>query len=293
MRFNRTNLALEKDDTNRFLPWLIAFMTFLAALSVAGLLMLKQISNTFEYNSHNSMTIQIPAGETSEADIENVAKVLMALKKADGVISTKKVSNSETRKLLRPWLGNTAGTNSIPIPQIIDVKIDRDSNINADTLTNLLTPTAAGITVDDHSQWLTSLVDILQSTELITLGVVFLITLATIGTVVFTTRTGMGIHRQTIEVLHFVGAHDEFIARQFATQAFIVGLHGSLGGVALATPVLYIFEYILKNSESELLPKADLNNSIWLGVVLVIPIVAIIAMMTARSTVIKKLKKMV
>ena len=35
MRFNRTNLALEKDDTNRFLPWLIAFMTFLAALSVA------------------------------------------------------------------------------------------------------------------------------------------------------------------------------------------------------------------------------------------------------------------
>ena len=51
MRFNRTNLALEKDDTNRFLPWLIAFMTFLAALSVAGLLMLKQISNTFEYNS--------------------------------------------------------------------------------------------------------------------------------------------------------------------------------------------------------------------------------------------------
>ena len=47
MRFNRTNLALEKDDTNRFLPWLIAFMALLAALSVAGFLMLKQISNVY------------------------------------------------------------------------------------------------------------------------------------------------------------------------------------------------------------------------------------------------------
>ena len=41
MRFNRTNLALEKDDTNRFLPWLIAFMTFLAALSVFPAIVVK------------------------------------------------------------------------------------------------------------------------------------------------------------------------------------------------------------------------------------------------------------
>ena len=195
--------------------------------------------------------------------------------------------------MLKPWLGDTLGTDTIPLPQIIDIKIDRNSGLTAEKITDLLTLITPGVTVDDHSLWLENLVDALRSTELIALGIVFLITLATIGTVVFTTRTGMGIHQQTIEVLHFVGAHDEFIARQFATRAFIVGLQGGVGGILLAAPVLYAFEYILKYSEAGLLPKANLNNSIWIGVALVIPIVAIIAMMTARSTVIKKLKKMV
>ena len=293
MRLNRSNLALEKDDTNRFLPWLIAFMTFLAALAVAALLMLKQISDIFEYSNHDSMTIQIPAGESTKSNKKNSIKVLTALEKTDGVKTATKITNSEIEELLKPWLGNALGTENIPLPQIIDVKIDRNSGLTADKLTDLLTSTLPGITVDDHRLWLTNLVDTIHSTELIGLSIVFLITLATIGTVIFTTRTGMGIHRQTIEVLHFVGAHDEFIARQFATRAFIVGLQGSVGGIILATPVLYAFEYILKNSGSGLLPKADLNNSIWIGVSLVIPIVATIAMMTARSTVIKKLKKMV
>ena len=244
MRLNRSNLALEKDDTNRFLPWLIAFMTFLAALSVASLLMLKQISNVFEYNNHDTMTIQIPTNDSKESNLKNSDRLLAALKKTDGVIITKRFTSIEVKQLLKPWLGDTLGTDTIPLPQIIDIKIDRNSGLTAEKITDLLTLITPGVTVDDHSLWLESLVDALRSTELIALGIVFLITLATIGTVVFTTRTGMGIHQQTIEVLHFVGAHDEFIARQFATRAFIVGLQGGVGGILLAAPVLYAFEYI-------------------------------------------------
>ena len=293
MRFNRSNLALRKDDSNRFLPWLIAFMSLLAALSVAGLLMLKQISQIFEYSSQNSLTVQIPAGESLETDRRQAINVMAALKKTSGVVAVTKVSNAKIKKLLKPWLGESADSDVIPLPQIIDVIIDRKSNLTATKLSSLLGKITPGTTVDDHSLWLTNLVDTLQSAELIALCIVLLITLATTGTVVFTTRTGMGIHRQTIEVLHFVGAHDEFIARQFATRAFIVGLQGGVGGIILATPILYAFEYILRNLGSGLLPKAALNSSIWFGVGCIVPIVAIIAMMTARSTVIKTLKKMV
>jgi cell division transport system permease protein len=279
MRLNRSNLALKKDDTNRFLPWIIAFMTLLAALSVAGLLMLKQVSQVFEYNSQDSITIQIPAGENSGADEQRTSQMLVALKKVNGVIKTTKISNSEIKKLLEPWLGQTAGSEAIPLPQIIDVKVDRTSDLTAEMLTRILEKIVPGTMVDDHSQWLTNLVNTVKSAELIALCIVFLI--------------GMGIHRQTLEVLHFVGAHDEFIARQFATRAFIVGLQGSVGGILLATPILYAFEYILKNLGSGLLPKANLSSSIWIGVSCIVPVVAIIAMMTARSTVIKTLKKMV
>ncbi len=293
MRFGQSNLAFEKDDSNRFLPWLIAFMALLAALSVAGFLVLEQISANFEYNSQDSMTVQIPTGENSKADEKNAHKIQMTLRKMEGVLEAKRISHAEIRKLLQPWLGGAIGSEAIPLPQIFDVRINRDSTLTARKLVDTLTLIIPGTTVDDHSLWITSLVDTLQSAELIALVIVFLIILATIGTVIFTTRTGMGIHKQTIEVLHFVGAHDSFIARQFAIKAFLVGLQGGIGGVLLATPILYISEYILKHLEAGLLPKANLNITIWLGVSLVVPIVAIVAMITAQSTVMKTLKKMV
>lgn len=293
MRFRQSNLALEKDDTNRFLPWLIAFMVLLAALSVAGLLMLNQISNTFEHSVQNTMTIQIPAAENNKIDERHVSEVLVALNKIGGVVGSKRISNAEVSKLLRPWLGDIAGSDALPLPKIIDVEVDRESDLTAEKLIQYLAPIMPGTTVDDHSLWLTSLINTLQSIELIGLAVVLLITLATIGTVIFTTRTGMGIHRQTIEVLHFVGAYDEFIARQFATRAFIVGLQGGFGGLLLAAPLLYLFDYILRNMESGLLPKASLDISIWISVGFIVPAVALIAMITARSTVLKSLKQMV
>ena len=293
MLFNRSNLALKKDDTNRFLPWLIAFMALLAALSIAGLLMLKQIAEVFEYNNHNNMTIQIPAGESSKVDDQQVTNALVALRKVSGIIKTTRVSNAEIKKLLKPWLGETAGSEAIPLPQIIDIQIDRKSDLTVTKLRSLLDKIVPGALVDDHSIWLSNLVDTLKSAELIAVCIVLLITLATIGTVIFTTRTGMGIHRQTIEVLHFVGAHDEFIARQFARRAFIVGLQGGIAGITLAAPILFAFEYAIKNLGSGIFLKADLNSLIWIGVSCVVPVVAIIAMMTARSTVIKTLAKMV
>ncbi|MBT3989483.1 MAG: FtsX-like permease family protein [Rhodospirillaceae bacterium] len=293
MRFRQSKLALEKDDSNRFLPWIIAFMVLLATLSVAGMLMLNQISNVFEHSIHDTMTVQIPAAENTIADERHANEALAALKKVGGVIASKRVPNGEVRKLLQPWLGETAGSEGLPLPQIIDVEVDRSADLTAEKLTTLLTPIMPGTTVDDHSVWLTSLVDTLRSAELIALAIVFLITLATMGTVVFTTRTGMGIHRQTIEVLHFVGAQDEFIARQFATRAFIVGLQGGIVGILLAAPILYLFDYVLKNLEEGLLPKASLDISIWISVGFIVPVVAFVAMMTARSTVLKTLKKIV
>ncbi len=293
MLFRQSNLALEKDDTNRFLPWLIAFMVLLAALSVAGLLMLHQISSSFEHGIKDTMTIQIPAAENSRVDENHVKKALAALKQADGVLSSKRIASTEISELLKPWLGETAGSDGLPLPRIIDVEVDRSSDLSAEKLTDLLAPIIPGTTVDDHSVWLTSLVDTLRSTELIALAVVLLITLATIGTVIFTTRTGMGIHRRTIEVLHFVGAQDEFIARQFALRAFIVGLQGGFVGILLAAPILYLFDFVLKNLEDGLLPKASLDVSIWISVGAIIPVIALIAMATARSTVLKSLKKMV
>ena len=292
MSLRQTNLALAKDDTNRFLPWLIAFMSLLAILSVAGFLLLKQVSDLFEYNSNDTMTIQVPSGNSEKRTNKKITQIINILRETGGVIEVSLVPKVEVIQLLKPWLGSISGSQTLPLPQIIDIKIDRSSGITPEKISNVLTIIVPDITVDDHSIWLIGLVKTLQSAELTALFILLLIIFVIIGTVIFTTRTGMGIHKQTIEVLHFVGAHDDFIARQFAIRGLVVGLQGGLIGFLFAIPILYLFDNLLQNLEEGFLPKAEVNIFVWLSVALVVPMISSITMLTARGTVLKSLKKM-
>lgn len=292
MSLRQTNLALAKDDTNRFLPWLIAFMSLLAILSVAGFLLLKQVSDLFEYNSNDTMTIQVPSGNSEKRTNKKITQIINILRETVGVIEVSLVPKVEVIQLLKPWLGSISGSQTLPLPQIIDIQIDRGSGITPEKISNVLTIIVPDITVDDHSIWLIGLVKTLQSAELTALFILLLIIFVIIGTVIFTTRTGMGIHKQTIEVLHFVGAHDDFIARQFAIRGLIVGLQGGLIGFFFAIPILYLFDHLLQNLEEGFLPKAEVNIFVWLSVALVVPMISSITMLTARGTVLKSLKKM-
>ena len=292
MNLRQTNLALAKDDTNRFLPWLIAFMSLLAILSVAGFLLLKQVSDLFEYNSNDTMTIQVPSGNSEKRTNKKITQITNILRETVGVIEVSLIPKVEVIKLLKPWLGTISESHTLPLPQIIDIQIDRGSGITLEKISNALTIIVPDITVDDHSIWLIGLVKTLQSAELTALFILLLIIFVIIGTVIFTTRTGMGIHKQTIEVLHFVGAHDDFIARQFALRGLVVGLQGGLIGFLFAIPILYLFDNLLQNLEEGFLPKAEVNIFVWLSVALVVPMISSITMLTARGTVLKSLKKM-
>jgi cell division transport system permease protein len=119
-----------------------------------------------------------------------------------------------------------------------------------------------------------------------------LIVLATIGTVVFTTRTGLAIHREAIEVLHLIGAQDTYIARQFSRRALGLGIWGSVLGIALALPTLWALVHLARNMGDQFLPDIGLGVVHWASLGALPLIVALIAMSTARVTVLRTLSKM-
>jgi len=120
-----------------------------------------------------------------------------------------------------------------------------------------------------------------------------LIGLATMATIIFTTRTGMDLHRQTIEVMHFVGAKDSYIARQFAIRAFKLGFGGGVIGVVCAVPALLLMAFLIGNLESGLIPDLHLSTIGWISIALLAPATALLALATARRTVTKSLSKLV
>ena len=136
MRFARTDLALARDDTARFLPWLMAFMVFLAALALAGLFVLADAARAIDRGIENTITIQLPAGENVRADEERIDGALALLRRMPGIERAEALERDKVMRLLEPWLGPAARSAEIPLPWVIDVTVDRRSAPSAETTSN-------------------------------------------------------------------------------------------------------------------------------------------------------------
>ncbi len=292
-RFAGPELPFARDDTTRFLPWLMAFMVFLAALSVAGFFVLGDAARAIDRGIENTVTIQLPAGDNVKADEDRIAGALTMLRAMPGVASAEALNREKIVQLLEPWLGAAARSTEIPLPWVIDVRVDRANAPKAEAIAALLQPYIPGVMVDDHGVWLQALLRAVRSSEWIAIIVVLLNGLAAAATVVFVTRAGMGLHRETIEVMHFVGAHDTYIARQFALRASLLGLKGSVIGVVLAAPALMLLVLLMGNLGFGLLPEIRLGVGTWISIAGLVPVAAAIALVTAHTTVLKSLGRMI
>ncbi|MBT3237849.1 MAG: FtsX-like permease family protein [Rhodospirillaceae bacterium] len=299
----RTDLQLDRDQLGGFLPWLIAFMVFLSVLALAGTLALNQLAGRWDTGMSGTLTVQIKPSAKAIAggagakaaraqDEKRLRSAVVALKTTSGVASAEALSEQNLLTLLEPWLGGGAVAGDLPLPRLIDVQLERGAEIDMAALQNKLTAVAPGAVIDDHGVWLARLIRLVRTVEALALAVLAFIALATVGTVIFTTRTGLAIHQDAIEVLHLIGAHDSYIARQFAGRALALGLKGGIIGLLLALPTLWGIGALADSLQSGLLPDLSLGVTHWMTL-LVLPLtVAVIAMVTARMTVMKTLARM-
>ena len=292
----RSDLPLEHDPSSRFLPWLIALMVYLAVLALASALTLGDAIGRWNQELTGALTVQIApltgaddgaAGSRARRD-----KALALLRGTPGLVRVEPLDEERIAALLEPWLGPGNVGAGLPLPQIIDVEIAADADIDVAALSARLSTAVPGATVDDHGEWLHDLVTLARSIELAAAAAVLLIGLAAVITVVFVTRTGLAVHHQVIEMLHLIGARDSYVAKQFQFHALALGLRGGLLGLALAVITLVAIGLVGREVEAVLMPRLSLSAGQWIVIALVPVAAAAIAMITARVTVLRALAKM-
>ncbi len=294
----RSDLPLKDDATSRFLPWLIAPMVFLSAVALAAAFTLTSLVGSWDHDVSGTLTIEIPAasGPANVAEAQtkqSVEKALKILRATHGVREAQALSADKMATLLEPWLGNPDLLKDLPLPAMIDVTIDPRDRPDLTALTDNLTAAVPGATIDDHRVWLSRLIELGRTIALTALGIVGLVGLVTAATVIYATRTGMAVHRDVIEVLHMIGATDDYIARQFAARAFTLAFKGGIAGLILTLPVIAAVIVETRRIEGGFLSDLYFPLIGWVACAVLPVVAALISMATARITVHSTLVRLV
>jgi cell division transport system permease protein len=217
----------------RALVAVIAIMTFLAALTLGAVVLIRATATDWQSEVSREVTIQVRPvpGRDIEGDVKTAAAIA---EKQPGVAGVRPYSKTETARLLEPWLGTGLTFDDLPVPRLIVVRIAPDGAPDFAQLAKSLTAQVPGATVDDHRGWVDRMRSMARASVAVGLGVMVLVLIATVLSVTFATGGAMAANRPIIEVLHFVGAKDGFIAGQFQRHFLLLGLTGGIIGGAAA-----------------------------------------------------------
>ena len=275
----------------RLLPWVIAVMVFLAGLAMLVALGLQVTARTWHEGLSQSLTVQVINPDGAGRDRE-VAAALAELRKTPGIASADEETDDEVAALLEPWLGKGNVGPDLPIPALIDVKLADGAAIDVAAVGAALAKAAPSARIDAHERWLADLLVLMRIVQWIGGMIVGLVGLATVAIIVFATRAGLATHRETVEIVHMMGARDGMIAGAFQRRFLWVGIKGAfIGLIALGIGMAIIY-YINQRLQGALLPQLVPPPEV-LASLLILPVVSgLLTMLTARFAVMRALADM-
>jgi cell division transport system permease protein len=257
----RPDFALSRDESGRFLPWIIALMVYLAALTLTGGITLNRTISASSAIQDNSFSVHLPYKSSLKGD--NSDKVLAVLRETTGVTKAEMMDTARIAALVEPWLGKNAGLDNLPIPTIIEVQTDSQLFKDDGSLEKKLKDVAPESKLNNHKEWANQFSDFVSKIQMMLFGVSLLIISTTAGVVVFASKMSLKIHRGTVNLLHRLGAYDSYIAKQFQQHAALLTLKGAFVGSGLAAGTLIILHIMAVSIKSPLFPEFTMSFTHW------------------------------
>lgn len=281
---------LPKDRAERApLVAVMAVMCYLAGLSLAANLILTRATQSWRADLAGALTVQLKPHSAIKPQ-EQMANALALLRATPGVKKAEAIGDAEVKRLLEPWLGKGLSLAELPVPRLIAVTLERGAALDVPTLARDLARQVPGAVLDDHRTFNERLLRFARQLTAVGIGVLVLVTLAAIAIVVFATRAGLRSNQETVEVLHLVGARAGFIAGEFERDFLFLALRAGFLGIAAVAATLLAFGVVAPERDFFLpQPQAALSDALFL--VLVPLACALVAMVTARLTVLNVLRQ--
>jgi len=287
----------KKSIAGRSLTAVVAIMTFLAALTTGAAMVVLNAASDWQSEVGREVTIQVrpTPGRDVEADLRKAADLARA---TVGTADVRVYTKEESARLVEPWLGSGFALEDLPIPRLIVIKLGAGGRPDLAALRQLLAAQVATASLDDHRRWINRMRTMAGTAVAGGLAVLALVLAATVLSVTFATRGTMAANRPIVEVLHYVGATDAFIADQFQRHFLVLGFKGGVIGGGAAILLFAIVEAANSwlagtaggDEVAALFGSLTTGVSGYLAILLLIVFMALVTAFASRHTVNRTLK---
>lgn len=272
----------------RALTLVVAIMSFLACLTIGAVSIVWDAADAWQNDLVREVTIQIRPADGVDM-IREIDKAVALTQEFAGVGSVRALSDEETKALLQPWLGEGLDLESLPVPRLIEVSIDDPSALDLNQLRQALERQVSGASLDDHSIWTSRLSAMAGAVVIAGFAIMALVMASMVLSVVFATQAAMAGNKDVVSVLHFVGAEDSFIAREFQRHFLLLGLKGGVTGGAVASLCFVLLDMFTRETAgqassdqlSALFGTVSVSLPGYLGVVGIVFLVAVLTALTS------------
>ena len=264
---------------DRLLVALIAAMALFATCALAGHEAVSQLAKRWQQGANAAVTVQIP--NPTPARMEAALEVLRAL---PAVREAQAVDPARMAELLRPWLGDVAG---LPLPGVIELRL---ADLAADPVLigDRVAEAVPGAVTEAHGVFVARLAAVARALSAAALAALLLVAVVGASVVVLAVRAGIAARRDSVMVLHMLGAADRDIAGRFARRTAWLAVLGAILGVALAAALLWG----LSQLASPMLPEITPQDLPWLALAAIPLSAALIAWGATKASILLWLRRL-
>lgn len=274
------------------IPWVIAIMIALVVIAAAGGLALSNLTDNARADLSGAITVQIAEANPTER-ARKAASAAEVLAEQGLVTDVRVVPEEELGEMLKPWLGEGAGSEDLPIPALIDVQLSAASGPEqVAQLQAALDAEVPGTRVDAQSDWLQPVYSALSALQYLALALIALLAFACAAAVWLASRSAFANHRETVEIIHLLGGTDAQVTRIFQRSVVRDAAFGGFVGLLLGVFAVWLLGRQFTALDSGMIAGGGLAWSDW-AIITAIPLAGIaLALLTGRITILMALRRM-
>ncbi|WP_285711286.1 cell division protein FtsX [Erythrobacter oryzae] len=274
------------------IPWMIAILIALVVIAAAGGLALRNLSNAASSSLSSAVSVQV-IEPNPDLRADRTAAAVKVLTGLPGVTAVRTVPEAELVAMLEPWLGAGASSGDVPIPALIDVELAESAGpAEVARIAEAVKAQVPGSRVDAQGDFLVPVNDALVAVQWLVFAVAVMVALATAAAVWLAAKNAFVAARDTVEIMHLLGASDRQIAAVFLRDVLREAVLGAALGAGIGVAAVWLLGQQFAALGSGMVSGGVLTLTDWL-VIGAVPLAGVLlAGLTARITIALALKDM-